>query len=80
QSVYAVGSVAQLGNWAASGAVKLDPAQYPTWSATISVPAAQNIEWKCLKRDETNPSLNVVWQSGANNQLSSSSSATQDAF
>ncbi|EOA6542892.1 TPA: alpha-amylase family glycosyl hydrolase [Vibrio vulnificus] len=80
QSVYAVGSVAQLGNWAASGAVKLDPAQYPTWSATISVPAAQNIEWKCLKRDETNPALNVVWQSGANNQLSSSSSTTQGAF
>ncbi|MGL0953986.1 alpha-amylase family glycosyl hydrolase [Vibrio vulnificus] len=80
QSVYAVGSVAQIGNWAASGAVKLDPAQYPTWSATISVPAAQNIEWKCLKRDETNPALNVVWQSGANNQLSSSSSATQGAF
>ncbi|HDY8064203.1 cyclomaltodextrin glucanotransferase [Vibrio vulnificus] len=80
QSVYAVGSVAQLGNWAASGAVKLDPAQYPTWSATISVPAAQNIEWKCLKRDETNPALNVVWQYGANNQLSSSSSATQGAF
>ncbi|HAS6179335.1 TPA: cyclomaltodextrin glucanotransferase [Vibrio vulnificus] len=80
QSVYAVGSVAQLGNWAASGAVKLDPAQYPTWSATISVPAAQNMEWKCLKRDETNPALNVVWQSGANNQLSSSSSATQGAF
>ncbi|EOB3674225.1 alpha-amylase family glycosyl hydrolase [Vibrio vulnificus] len=80
QSVYAVGSVAQLGNWAASGAVKLDPAQYPTWSATISVPAAQNIEWKCLKRDETNPALNVVWQSGANNQLSSSGSATQGAF
>ncbi|HAS8561947.1 TPA: cyclomaltodextrin glucanotransferase [Vibrio vulnificus] len=80
QSVYAVGSVAQLGNWAASGAVKLDPAQYPTWSATISVPAAQNIEWKCLKRDETNPALNVVWQSGANNQLSNSSSATQGAF
>ncbi|EHU4914886.1 cyclomaltodextrin glucanotransferase [Vibrio vulnificus] len=80
QSVYAVGSVAQLGNWAASGAVKLDPAQYPTWGATISVPAAQNIEWKCLKRDETNPALNVVWQSGANNKLSSSSNATQGAF
>ncbi|WP_340139115.1 carbohydrate-binding module family 20 domain-containing protein [Vibrio alginolyticus] len=46
----------------------------------MSVPAAQNMEWKCLKRDETNPALNVVWQSGANNQLSSSSSATQGAF
>ena len=80
QSVYAVGNVAQLGGWAPAGAVKLDPAQYPTWSATIDVPAAQNIEWKCLKRDETNPELNVVWQSGGNNQLDSNANATQGSF
>ncbi|EGQ7969177.1 cyclomaltodextrin glucanotransferase [Vibrio cholerae] len=82
QSVYAVGSVAQLGNWMPTDAVKLAPTQYPTWSATIRVPATQSIEWKCLKRNETNPALNVVWQSGANNQLhsSSSSSASQGSF
>ncbi|MCG3727130.1 alpha-amylase family glycosyl hydrolase [Vibrio cincinnatiensis] len=80
QSVYAVGSAAQLGGWAPAGAVKLDPAQYPTWSAIIDVPAAQNIEWKCLKRDETNPELNVVWQSGGNNQLDSNANATQGSF
>ncbi|MGG5574411.1 alpha-amylase family glycosyl hydrolase [Vibrio diazotrophicus] len=80
QSVYAVGNVAQLGGWAPAGAVKLDPAQYPTWSATIDVSAAQNIEWKCLKRDETNPELNVVWQSGGNNQLDSNANATQGSF
>jgi cyclomaltodextrin glucanotransferase len=80
QSVYAVGNAAQLGGWAPAGAVKLDPAQYPTWSATIDVPAAQNIEWKCLKRDETNPELNVVWQSGGNNQLDSNANATQGSF
>lgn len=80
QSVYAVGSVTQLGNWMAADAVKLAPTQYPTWSATIRVPATQSIEWKCLKRNETNPALNVVWQSGANNQLHSSSSASQGSF
>ncbi|EPF5082302.1 alpha-amylase family glycosyl hydrolase [Vibrio cholerae] len=80
QSVYAVGSVAQLGNWMPADAVKLAPTQYPTWSATIRVPATQSIEWKCLKRDEINPALNVVWQSGANNQLHSSSSASQGSF
>lgn len=80
QSVYAVGSVAQLGNWMPTDAVKLAPTQYPTWSATIRVPATQSIEWKCLKRNETNPALNVVWQSGANNQLHSSSSASQGSF
>ncbi|HAS3625867.1 TPA: cyclomaltodextrin glucanotransferase [Vibrio cholerae] len=80
QSVYAVGSVAQLGNWMPADAVKLAPTQYPTWSATIRVPATQSIEWKCLKRNETNPALNVVWQSGANNQLHSSSSASQGSF
>ncbi|EOX3349772.1 alpha-amylase family glycosyl hydrolase [Vibrio cholerae] len=80
QSVYAVGSVTQLGNWMAADAVKLAPTQYPTWSATIRVPATQSIEWKCLKRNETNPALDVVWQSGANNQLHSSSSASQGSF
>lgn len=80
QRVYAVGSVAQLGNWMPADAVKLAPTQYPTWSATIRVPATQSIEWKCLKRNETNPALNVVWQSGANNQLHSSSSASQGSF
>ncbi|MCG6229588.1 carbohydrate-binding module family 20 domain-containing protein, partial [Vibrio furnissii] len=81
QSVYAVGSVAQLGNWAVESAVKLDPSQYPTWSATITVPAQQDVEWKCIKRDESDPTANLVWQSGSNNQFNSDNqTTTQGSF
>eukprot|EP00171_Calliarthron_tuberculosum_P003095 IDg3095t1 len=31
QSVYVVGNVTQLGGWNRANAVKLDPANYPTW-------------------------------------------------
>lgn len=69
QSVYVAGNVAQLGRWALADAVKLAPAHYPIWSATIKVPATENIEWKCLKRDEINLNKNVFWQPGLNNRL-----------
>jgi len=71
QSVYAVGNVAELGDWAPAAAIKLDPANYPTWQASISVPSAQAIEWKCLKRSESDPSASVEWQGGANNAFNS---------
>lgn len=72
QSVYAVGNQTQLGSWLPAGAIKLTPTNYPSWQATISVPSAANIEWKCLKRSEANPTASVEWQSGANNTFNSS--------
>ncbi|MGC1952083.1 MAG: TIM-barrel domain-containing protein [Gammaproteobacteria bacterium] len=65
QSVYVVGNVATLGNWAPAKAVKLDPdGPYPTWTKTISkLPPSTNIEWKCIKRPE-NADNPVVWQPG----------------
>ncbi len=81
QSVYAVGNISQLGNWDPANAVKLSSTQYPTWNASISIPAAMDVEWKCLKRNETDPSSQVEWQSGANNLLdSSTSSETTGSF
>ena len=71
QSVYAVGSVAELGNWAPAAAIKLSPTSYPTWQVTISVPSSQAIEWKCLKRSESDPSVSIEWQGGANNAFDS---------
>jgi hypothetical protein len=68
QSVYAVGSIAALGNWDAASAVKLDAENYPAWSAPIVLDAGVSFEWKCIKRDETVPTQDLVWQSGANNQ------------
>ena len=55
QSIYAVGSSPQLGSWAPDSAVKLDPSNYPTWTGVIkNLPPNTTIEWKCIKRQETN--------------------------
>ncbi|MCG9726329.1 alpha-amylase family glycosyl hydrolase [Vibrio brasiliensis] len=72
QSVYAVGSDSQLGSWAPAQAVKLDPAAYPTWQATIQVPSGESLEWKCLKRSESDSSALIEWQSGGNNTVNTS--------
>lgn len=72
QSVYAVGSASQLGSWEPAQAVKLDPAAYPTWQATIQVPRGESLEWKCLKRSESDSSALIEWQSGGNNTVNTS--------
>jgi len=66
QSVYVVGNHATLGSWAPASAVKLNPTSYPTWTGSISLPANTSIEWKCLKREESNPANGIQWPSGAN--------------
>lgn len=72
QSVYAVGGVSELGNWAPAQAVKLSPSVYPTWQGTIQVPNGQSLEWKCLKRSESDTGALIEWQSGSNNSVDTS--------
>ncbi len=66
QSVYAVGSAPQLGEWSVASAVKLSPTSYPTWTGTISnLPPSTTIEWKCIKRQEANfPNTADAWEPG----------------
>lgn len=68
QSVYAVGSAPQLGSWSVASAVKLNATSYPTWTGTVTgLPPATAIEWKCIKRQESNfPDTADAWQPGAN--------------
>jgi alpha-amylase len=64
QDVYVTGSIAALGSWDTSKAVKLSPMNYPTWSDSIAgLPSNTQVQWKCLKKQGTT----VVWQEGANN-------------
>ncbi|WP_440903847.1 alpha-amylase family glycosyl hydrolase [Catenovulum sp. SX2] len=66
ESVYAVGNIAQLGGWNTLQAFKLEPTNYPAWSATLTGVATDTaIEWKCIKQGLGE----VYWQSGDNNQL-----------
>jgi alpha-amylase len=76
QSVYVVGNITALGNWSTTAALKLNPTNYPTWTATVQVPANTAIEWKCLKREENNVGAGIVWENGSNNTFNSGSSTT----
>lgn len=79
QSVYIAGSTARLGSWNTGGAVKLNPSFYPKWTGDVIVESNSTIQWKCLKRNEVNPSLNVVWQAGANNSFNSATTSAISA-
>jgi len=66
-SVYVAGNHPQLGNWTVNDGLKLVPANYPTWIATLdNLPAGTRFEWKCVKADEQSQAV-VQWQGGANN-------------
>lgn len=66
QSVYVVGNTPRLGAWNPAKAIKLSPLFYPQWIGNVVVENNTNIEWKCIKRSETNATQNLVWMSGAN--------------
>lgn len=67
QSVYVTGNNDALGNWSPAEALELEPNDYPTWNASFTMPTDTSIEWKCLKRSETSPNSQLVWQPGDNN-------------
>ncbi|OZG75433.1 glucan 1,4-alpha-maltohexaosidase [Hahella sp. CCB-MM4] len=71
-SVYVVGNNATLGNWNAANAVKLDPTAYPTWTGTISLTSGSSSEWKCIIRNESDPTNVIQWEGGANNVVTAS--------
>ncbi|MFL1466827.1 carbohydrate-binding module family 20 domain-containing protein [Marinobacter sp. HN1S83] len=84
QSVYVTGNNSELGNWSPADALKLDSDSYPTWNGVFTMPANASIEWKCIKRSETDPDSQLVWQPGANNLLqtgdSGSAASTSGSF
>ncbi|MFJ3483461.1 glucan 1,4-alpha-maltotetraohydrolase domain-containing protein [Pseudomonas sp. NPDC090202] len=69
QSVYAVGSGNELGNWNPASAVRLeDASQYPLWQGVVWLKKNSSYEWKCIVRDEKDPAQ-IRWQERANNVL-----------
>ncbi|KIY61881.1 carbohydrate-binding module family 20 protein [Cylindrobasidium torrendii FP15055 ss-10] len=63
QNIYLVGSISQLGSWAPASAIALSSANYPVWSATVSIPAGTTFTYKFLRK-ESNGSW--VWESDPN--------------
>lgn len=77
ESVYVAGSIDELGKWAPSKAVKLDPNIYyqyvgqgnnvrPVWTGIINdLPPDTSFEWKCIRRKENSPNQ-AQWPDGDN--------------
>jgi len=63
ETLWLVGGVPALGNWDPAHAVALSSASYPTWSATVPIPAGTAFEYKYVKKaaDAT-----VTWESRPN--------------
>ena len=82
QSIYLVGGVSELGNWSPTMAIgpfynnTASIATYPEWFFDVSVPANKTFEYKFIKIDGSG---NIVWESGLNHTITTSSS-TQEVF
>jgi hypothetical protein len=71
ESIYVVGSSAELGQWTANRAVALSASSYtasnPVWRGNVSLAVGQDVQYKYIKggRDGS-----VVWESDPNRKLS----------
>jgi alpha-amylase len=63
QNIYVVGDVPALGSWAPAAALKLDPANYPSWKLRLELPAGTTFAYKYIRKDAAG---NVTWESGPN--------------
>lgn len=63
QNVRVVGDVAALGSWSPVNGVPLSAATYPTWRASVTLPAGTVVQDKYVKVDQNG---GVVWESGSN--------------
>ncbi|KAJ7256806.1 glucoamylase G2 [Mycena haematopus] len=70
EDIYITGSVPSLQNWSPDTALILNPANYPTWSITVNVPASSDIQYKYIRK--FNGQL-TSWESDPNNDFESPS-------
>ncbi|KAJ6508411.1 glycoside hydrolase family 15 protein [Mycena sanguinolenta] len=73
EDIYLTGSVAELQNWSPDTALIMSPANYPTWSITVNVPASEIIQYKYIRK--VNGVL-TAWESDPNNQFTAPANGT----
>ncbi|KAI0784823.1 glucoamylase [Abortiporus biennis] len=74
ENIYITGSVDALQNWNTGTALKLDPANYPTWSITLTLPASTNVQYKYIRK--VDGSSSVTWESDPNNSINTPASGS----
>jgi phosphatidylserine/phosphatidylglycerophosphate/cardiolipin synthase-like enzyme len=69
-SVVVVGDAAQTGGWDPAHALALDGAAFPTWKASISLPAGVRVEYKLAVRRADG---RIDWETGGNRRVAAPS-------
>ncbi|MGW0547875.1 carbohydrate-binding module family 20 domain-containing protein [Streptomyces altiplanensis] len=80
QQIYVTGNRPELGSWNPDKAVPLSSASYPTWSATVVLPANTRVEYKYIIKAANTP---VLWETGPNRTTTTPPTgvyATRDGF
>jgi len=74
ENIYIVGNIPELGSWDPDYCTEamLNP-NYPHWFLPVSVPAGTTIEFKFIRKDASG---NIVWESGTNRTVVSSSNSS----
>lgn len=62
--VYLVGNLPGLGDWDVHKAIRLDPSQWPEWTAKLDIPAGVHFEYKLLVKNH----YGTFWEPGANRE------------
>jgi len=73
ENIFLTGSVFGLSNWEPSYSVAMSSTNYPTWSATVTLPAGTAIEYKYIRKESDG---SVQWESDPNNSFTTSSSGS----
>ncbi|KAJ7625223.1 glucoamylase [Mycena polygramma] len=73
EDIYITGNVDSLEDWSPDNALILSPANYPTWSITVNVPASSDIQYKYIRKFN---GVLTSWESDPNNEFTSPSSGT----
>jgi subtilisin family serine protease len=75
QSVYVVGNINRSDGWAPQNAIRLTrEGSSLRWSGIVNgVPRSTVLDWKCIKRQDSNPWSADEWQPGANNRITTPS-------
>ncbi|KAH7318869.1 glycoside hydrolase [Rhizoctonia solani] len=72
-SIFVAGSISQLGTWAPASSIAMSSGSYPTWTATVTMPAGTAFSYKYLRKTSSGT---VVWESDPNRSATASSSGT----
>ncbi|KAF8594589.1 glycoside hydrolase [Ceratobasidium sp. AG-I] len=72
-NIFVIGSIPALGAWAPENSIALSAASYPTWVASVPIPAGTSFSYKYIRKTANGT---ILWESDPNRSASTPSSGT----